>query len=300
MTPRPIPAGEEQQRRVDVGPGRLADDGHPQERGRGREQSREHPDQRRGPGHVDAEQPCAVGVLGADPDGQAGAGEPEEQAEPGERRRRDDQDRQVVAVEDHLSDREAQRVEGRRQLARAQDGAAEQLGQHHAADDQDLPDADRGDGHDEPRPRFEPRHDQPLGQPAQQRAGRQRCHQPDGVRQAALRDEQQAQHRPRAAERGLREVDDPLRAVHQDQAERRQAVEQPEDRALDEVAERDTGGEGQAAEDLPGRAPAEDQFRRQQDERHREDLAQPRGRAPPEGAHVRGTFSGEVGNWPTA
>ena len=110
---------------------------------------------------------------------------------------------------------------------------------------EDLRDADRGDGQDQPRRLPEPPDDEDVDDRADERRPDQSDRRATGSSSSAnWIDELDRDDRRDAAELGLREVHDAVRAEDQDEPDGRQRVEGAEDGAEDDDAEREARGRG--------------------------------------------------------
>ena len=178
----------------------------------------------------------AVRPLGGRPQRDARLGEAEHEPD-GEEHERSDHDRdQVVAVEDHPA-------EGEAEVERGLDGAdlgtfAPCPGEDQGAEGQDLRQAERGDGQHEPGRAEEPPDDEEVGQHPDQQGAQDADQDAGEPRPTGQHDEEHGEGGGEHAEVALREVHDPVRPPDEADAHRAQRPDEPEDRAGGHGADR--------------------------------------------------------------
>ena len=203
-------------------PDREVDDAGPQEDRDEREHRRDHPHRRLHAADRDAERGRPVGAFGRGPDRDADARVAHEQRERDQDDRDDDEDHQVVVVEEDAAD---VHLDVERRVERRPVEVLEPEPARHEQRErgEQLRDADRRDGEDEPRRAEEPVDDRPLDDEAEEDRADQAEDEGDRVGEprhpvgraalGILGEQQDREDRGHRAEVALREVDDAIGAV---------------------------------------------------------------------------------------
>ena len=194
----------------------------------------------------DAQQRGAVGAIGGHARGDADVGEAEEQRDGDHRERGEDPRGRVVGVEDERLDFEP--PGDRDGDAAGERSFAPQLRERERAEREQLREADRRDGEDQPRRAEEPSDDRELDDRADDDRAGESDEEGEEVVEAGEEDEVDGERDREEAEVALREVEDAVGAVDEGHAEGDEHAEHAEGDALDDEAP----GVGAAVEFLAG------------------------------------------------
>ena len=215
----------QQERRAEHGAEREPDDAGAEEHREERQERGDRPHDGVHPPHRDADERGAVDVVGA------GAHRQAERV-----RRKTASPRNTSGIDDERDDvvaAEAQRLDGERHVDRRGEALrrevdAEPPGEQQPDPGQHLREADRRHREHEARRSEEAPDHEHLDEHAEHDRGREPGDERDQPAGAAGDDEQHRERSRRRAEVALREVEDPVRAVHEREAEREQRAQPAE------------------------------------------------------------------------